>query len=90
MQHLQVYPFFLSHAINVHEAAHIGTNQILCMSSGCVGYFLIGHGAADGIKLHGKAAAEATAGLYIVHCSQLQSTNVSQQGAWLLLNAHFP
>ncbi len=67
MQNFQSTVFVFCAAINMHEATHIGADDVFCAGGGGIGYFLIAHGDADGFEFHGKGSAETATGFYIIH-----------------------
>ena len=57
----------LDASINMHQATHVGTNQVF--GTGIFGMlgFLLAHGNADGFELYGKSTAKPTAGSSLIH-----------------------
>lgn len=76
-------------SVEVHEAAMVCGDDAIRTGLARVAYFLIGHADGDGLKLHGEGAAEAAAGLYILHFHYFKAFHMAEQAAGLFLDLAF-
>ena len=69
-------------ALQVHEAADIGTDHVLCAGVQCILHLALGHTYRYGLILNGEGAAKAAAGLALLHIEEGEAGDVLQQHAW--------
>ncbi len=78
---------FLQHPADLHEAAGVIGDDRVGTGLQDRGAFYLVHRSRDWGVFHGKGPAEAATGLGLAHLDQFQSLNISQKGAWFILDS---